>query len=66
MLVFEKQTIHSHILLPSGQVVDKPIEIRTNPITRRTCRITFSRAEEWEPGTVLLPDPPPFAEDRAS
>ena len=66
MLVFGKQTIHSHILLPSGQVVDKPIEIRTNPITRRTCRITFSRAEEREPGTVLLPDPPPFAEDRAS
>lgn len=66
MLVFEKQTIHSRILSPSGQAVEKPVEVRTNPITGRTCRITLSRAEEREPATVSLPDPPPFAEDRSN
>ena len=29
----------------------------------RTCRITFSRSEEKEPGTDALPNPPPFAGD---
>ncbi len=66
MLLFEKQTIHSRLLSLSGEVVEKPVEIRTNPITGRTCRITISRAEEREPATVLLPDPPPFAEDRSN
>ena len=65
MLRFEKQTIYSRLVMPSGETVEKPIEVRRNPITGRTCRITFSRAEEREPGAACLPDPPPFAEDRS-
>jgi galactose-1-phosphate uridylyltransferase len=66
MLSFEKNTIEARMQLPDGQAVVKPIEIRKNPITGRTCRITFSRAGEREPGTEALPDPPPFAADRSS
>lgn len=65
MLAFEIQRISARIVLSSGQPVERPIEIRTNPITGRTCRITFSRAEEREPGTDHLPERPPFAEDRS-
>jgi len=65
MLRFEKQTIYARLVMPSGETVEKPIEVRRNPITGRTCRITFSRAEEREPGAACLPDPPPFAEDRS-
>jgi galactose-1-phosphate uridylyltransferase len=63
MLAFETQRISARIVLPSGRPVERPIEIRTNPITRRSCRITFSRSEEREPGTEGLPAKPPFAED---
>jgi UDPglucose--hexose-1-phosphate uridylyltransferase len=64
MLAFKQETLHSRIVLPDGKAVDRPIEIRTNPITGRTCRITYSRGEEREPGTESLPDPPPFAANR--
>jgi galactose-1-phosphate uridylyltransferase len=64
MLSFEKKTIHARLMMPAGETVEKPIEIRRNPITGRTCRITFSRADEREPGAAALPAPPPFAEDR--
>ena len=43
---------------------DVSIEIRIHPITGRSCRITYSRAEENEPGTATLPAPPPFAAQR--
>jgi UDPglucose--hexose-1-phosphate uridylyltransferase len=66
VLVFEKQRIHSWNLSPSGQEIKKPVEIRANPITGRTCRIAISRAEEREPATASLPDPPPLAEDRSN
>jgi galactose-1-phosphate uridylyltransferase len=39
-------------------MVEKPIEIRTHPITGRTCRIAFSRINEKEAGTDSLPPPP--------
>jgi galactose-1-phosphate uridylyltransferase len=65
MLPFEKQTIQARLVTPSGETVKKPIEVRRNPITGRTCRITFSRAEEHEPGAACFPEPPPFAEDRS-
>ena len=45
---------------PSGKVVERPIEIRKNPITGRTCRIAFSRINEKETGTDSLPQPPPI------
>ncbi|MBR9987280.1 MAG: galactose-1-phosphate uridylyltransferase [Desulfosarcina sp.] len=64
MLLFEQETFHSRIVLPGGQTAERPIEIRTNPITGRTCRITYSRGEEREPGAETLPAPPPFAENR--
>ena len=65
MLSFEKNTIQARMVLPDGQTVARPIEVRRNPITGRTCRITSSRAEEREPGAAALPDPPPFAADRS-
>lgn len=63
MLTFTQETFHSRIVLPNGEPADRPIEIRVHPITGRTCRITYSRGEEREPGTESLPDPPPFATD---
>ena len=65
-LAFDKQDIHSRILMPDGRVEEKRIEIRTNPITGRTCRVTFSRAQENEPGADRLPEPPPFADDTST
>jgi galactose-1-phosphate uridylyltransferase len=64
MLQFKQEIVHSRIVLPNGEIAQRPIEIRTNPVTGRTCRITFSRGEEREPGAESLPDPPPFAADR--
>lgn len=63
MLTFTKQTYHSRIVLPNGESADRPIEVRVHPITGRTCRITYSRGEEREPGAESLPEPPPFAAD---
>ena len=45
-------------------MVLRPIEVRTHPITGRTCRVAFSRSQEREPGAESLPEPPPFARDR--
>ncbi|MFH0730101.1 MAG: galactose-1-phosphate uridylyltransferase [Pseudomonadota bacterium] len=64
MLQFLQETFHSRIVLPTGEIADRPIEIRTHPFTGRTCRITYSRGEEREPGAESLPAPPPFATDR--
>lgn len=58
-LVFDKRIITAAFLDPSGSPVEKQIEIRKNPITGRTCRITYAREEEKEPGTEKLPSPPP-------
>ncbi|GAB6193655.1 galactose-1-phosphate uridylyltransferase [Desulfocastanea catecholica] len=64
MLTFTQEMFHSRIVLPNGEPADRPIDIRVHPITGRTCRITYSRGEEREPGTESLPPPPPFAADR--
>jgi UDPglucose--hexose-1-phosphate uridylyltransferase len=64
MLEFKQEAFNSTIVLPDGNAVQRPIEIRTNPITGRTCRITYSRSEESEPGGSALPEPPPFARDK--
>ena len=61
-LRFESQTVVARFIDLSGQVVEKPIEIRTHPITGRTCRIAFSRIDEKEAGTDCLPPPPPDAD----
>lgn len=61
-LRFESQSIAAKFIDPSGQIVEKRIEIRTHPITGRTCRIAFSRTNEKEAGTDSLPQPPPDAD----
>ncbi len=66
MLTFSRKRFFARILLPEGQIGDRAIEIRTHPITGRTCRITYTRSQEREPGAEGLPDPPPFAQDRKS
>jgi galactose-1-phosphate uridylyltransferase len=66
MLSFETRTIRARLVEPGGEPAEMPIEVRTNPITGRTCRITFSRSAEREPGADRLPEPPPFAADRTA
>jgi galactose-1-phosphate uridylyltransferase len=64
MLQFKHESFYCRIVLPGGETADRRIEVRTNPITGRTCRLTFSRSEEREAGAEALPEPPPFAHDR--
>ncbi|MEJ2638325.1 MAG: galactose-1-phosphate uridylyltransferase [Desulfosarcinaceae bacterium] len=66
MLMFRKQTIEARIIQPDGKRAHRPVEIRSDPITGRTCRITYSRSAEREPGTATLPAPPPAAADTAN
>ena len=61
-LVFESQAVSAQFIDPSGKITERRIEIRTHPITGRTCRISYSRIEEKEPGTESLPPPPPDAD----
>lgn len=65
MIAFELETVFARFVLPGGEPVEAPIEIRKNPITGRTCRIAFSRTGEREAATASLPAPPPFAADTA-
>jgi galactose-1-phosphate uridylyltransferase len=60
-LFFQKERVTAHIVTPDGVRTERPIEIRTHPVTGRRCRITFSRSAEKESGTRNLPDPPPHA-----
>ncbi|MCG6909991.1 MAG: galactose-1-phosphate uridylyltransferase [Deltaproteobacteria bacterium] len=62
-LQFKSKEIEARFVDPAGKAVVKRIEIRTNPITRRSCRITYSRKDEKEAGTDTLPPPPPDALD---
>jgi len=62
-LVFAKKQVFAQFTDVSGNPVKRPIEIRINPVTRRTCRITFSRSAEKERGVAKLPPPPPDADD---
>ena len=62
-LQFERRTISAKFIDPAGQTAEKSIEIRTHPITGRTCRITFSRIKEKEAGTDSLPQSPPDADE---
>jgi len=60
-LTFDSQSVSAKFIDPGGTIAERIIEIRTNPITGRTCRISFSRIDEKEPGTESLPHPPPDA-----
>ena len=64
-LTFDSQSVSAKFIGPSGTIAERLIEIRTNPITGRTCRISFSRIDEKEPGTAALPPPPPDATQTA-
>lgn len=66
MLEFKRERFCSRIVLPDGREAERTIEVRVNPVTGRTCRITFSRGEEREPGGESLPAPPPFAGEKDS
>jgi galactose-1-phosphate uridylyltransferase len=66
MLRFEKRSLEAHIILPDGTHARRPVELRIDPITDRTCRITYSRSAEKEPGAETLPAPPPAAADTAA
>ena len=60
-LRFDSQSVYAKFIDPGGTIAERKIEIRTSPITGRTCRISFSRIDEKEPGTESLPPPPPDA-----
>ncbi len=64
-LRFDSHSVSAKFIDPSGTIAERKIEIRTNPITGRTCRISFSRIDEKEPGTGSLPLPPPDADNIA-
>lgn len=65
-LAFQIQAITSKIIDPDGTPTEKPLQVRTDPVTGRTCRITFARSKEQEAGTSALPDPPPAAQETRS
>jgi galactose-1-phosphate uridylyltransferase len=58
-LTFDAQKIIARFVAPTGQSVERQIEIRKNPITDRTSRIASSRANERDVGNETLPEPPP-------
>ena len=62
-LSFDSRKVIAKFIEPSGRTVKRQIEIRTNPVTGRTCRIAYSRVNEKEAGTETLPPPPPDAAD---
>jgi galactose-1-phosphate uridylyltransferase len=65
-LTFASQTVSAKFIDPDGPLVKHPVEIRTNPLTGRTCRIAFSRVKEKEAGADVLPPLPPNAEDTSN
>jgi UDPglucose--hexose-1-phosphate uridylyltransferase len=62
-LTFTKEILSAHFMDPSGESVERLIEVRRHPITLRTCRITLSRSLEKEAGTESMPALPPNAAD---
>jgi UDPglucose--hexose-1-phosphate uridylyltransferase len=64
-LLFTNEPIVARFITPDGCEVERTIEIRTNPITFRTSRVTLSRIGEKERGTDSLPSPPPDADLKA-
>jgi len=64
-LSFHSRKIEARIIGPDGQQLTRSIEIRKDPITGRSCRITFSRSLEKEAATDALPPRPPGADQSA-
>ncbi len=65
-LRFIRHSTLARFIDPSGQPVEKTIDIRTDPVSGRTARVTYARAEEKEPGIDRLPPPPPSADNTAA
>lgn len=63
-LLFKTETVTARFIDPSGESIERPIQVRTHPITNRRCRVTFARKEEKEADTEGLPAPPPEAQNR--
>ncbi len=66
MVSFDKKDIFAKFISPSGEEVEKRIEVRVNPFSGRSSRIAFGRGAEKEPGTENLPQPPPNSTDTAN
>ncbi len=64
-LIFTVEPVTARFIAPDGIEVEKVVEIRTNPITFRTSRVTLSRIGEDEKETETLPEPPPDANKKA-
>jgi UDPglucose--hexose-1-phosphate uridylyltransferase len=65
-LVFSIDPVAARFIAPEGEEVERIIEIRTNPITFRTSRVTLSRVGEKEKGMEVLPIPLPTLTGRLS
>lgn len=63
LVEFKKETLIARLADCNGDKMERIIEVRTNPVTGRCSRITFSRGLESERGTDSLPPPPPDATD---
>jgi galactose-1-phosphate uridylyltransferase len=61
-LTFTTELITARFIGPDGDITERDIEIRTNPVTFRTSRVTLSRVGEKEKETESLPEPPPDAD----
>ncbi len=62
-LIFSSKNIVARIVDTRGKTIERPIEIRKDPVTGRSCRITFSRSLEKEASTDDFPPRPPTADD---
>ncbi|MBT8369744.1 MAG: galactose-1-phosphate uridylyltransferase [Deltaproteobacteria bacterium] len=65
-MVFSREVVSASFNNSSGEPLERSIEIRINPISFRTSRITGSRSMEKEAGTNSLPKPPPDADDTSN
>jgi galactose-1-phosphate uridylyltransferase len=62
---FAVETVQARLMAPCGDLADRTIQLRVNPISGRTSRIAFSRVDEKEAGVERLPSPPPDARQTA-
>lgn len=62
---FSMKDVQARLMEPSGDVADRTIQIRVNPISGRTSRIAYSRVNEKEASAERLPSPPPDAAQTA-
>ena len=62
---FSMEPVQARMIDPSGELADRTIQLRINPISGRTSRIAFSRVNEKEAGVEHLPSPPPDSRQTA-